>query len=370
MNDYNPEKILQRLEGELPQTLKHIPQLPFCKFLLMSAMQKSIRRGEVERAESFALSLFHADPRSLFRRISIISLEDIGMGGTDAVIDTIAAVKSPIWRRACGQDRVAVLLAGKLARSAKSRFVTELYSSSSKGNEAASMRKKVAKSHNSELETILLDPDQSPYNRTLAAWSLAGTDMYPCKNFTRAGNVQIAIDALRKLTVPASLTETCIRFLKDFRYPLALFLPLAADIFTRHKAELEVRSEVCLSSPEAHGLPTYALDMYSRIGQACIRQLKADVKSLKPYSIDQIFEGLFFLESENCNKRLTCDALERFRLNGIRDVMADLGLEAEDFMHLQRVLAKNLDIYNDIRLKHVEQAFSAAQNNLFSGGRA
>lgn len=56
---------------------------------VISALQKSIRRGEVEQACMFAYEMYISSPQledKLWRRLLTISVEDIGMGNPNAVL--------------------------------------------------------------------------------------------------------------------------------------------------------------------------------------------------------------------------------------------------------------------------------------------
>lgn len=74
---------------------------------------------------------------------------------------------------------------------------------------------------------------------------------------------------------------------------------------------------------------------------------------LARYTNTAIGEGLFFIEAETLNPRLTCDSWDDFRRESIFALMQSLGVEDEDYLALQRSLIKNYDLYNEIRLEKV-----------------
>lgn len=56
---------------------------------VVSALQKSIRRGNVENASTFAYEMYITSPEmenKLWQRLMVISVEDIGMGATNAPV--------------------------------------------------------------------------------------------------------------------------------------------------------------------------------------------------------------------------------------------------------------------------------------------
>src|SRR5580692_8157195 len=86
-----------------------------------SALQKAIRRGEIEMAQSAALALFGDDRAGAWRRMIGIAYEDIGVGDIDALIETVAACTSSEWRSQQGNARVLAYLARRLAEAPKDR---------------------------------------------------------------------------------------------------------------------------------------------------------------------------------------------------------------------------------------------------------
>lgn len=358
----------QRLADELtPCTLRRVALLSADKYVLASGLQKAIRRGEVKRAASFALSLAHADRRMLWRRLLVIVFEDIGIANTELVIQTLAACQSPLERRKAGDVEVAVHLAKKMAASVKSRFVTEALSHTERNQELSSMRKSLPKLSNRKLATLIHDPAQTPQTRFLALWGLAGTKAFPAKGFKRdTGDLAAAAKALRALPVPEKLTEACIAALKSMPWPLVLFTPLAATLVQSQDCRIET-AQPC-SSPEFEGIPMYAVDcLYTRLGQASLRQLQKQTPALQGYNGMQMGETLFFIESEGMNRRLTSGALAVFRQEAIEALMASLGLSPREYRLLEKILIREWDRLNDLRLRQFERSLHGMTEGLFSG---
>ncbi|MCE9508323.1 MAG: hypothetical protein K8R48_08455 [Alphaproteobacteria bacterium] len=372
LSSFSFQSILTRLAAEIPATgLKRIPIIGCDKWVAASGLQKSIRRGDQKLAASFALPLAYADRRMLWRRLLVTAFEDCSMGGPDVVQEVVAAYKCPVWRREIGDTELAVHLARKMAASVKSRYLTEMLFYIDLSVETAKARTCAEKAGNKKLGNIILDPDRQPHERFTALWALAGTKAYPAKGFTRTGDIAVAADALRRLPAPPELTETCIAVLRDMPYPLPLFMPLAWTIFEQQKTDLRVHQERPLSSPEFETVPAFAIDpLYTRIGQASVRQLQKTVPALKGYTPAQLGETLFFICGENIDQRLTSDALDRFRESSIHALMLDLGLDQQEYAVLTRTLIKHWDLYNELRLKQLERSLYGAEADLFSAAEA
>ncbi len=127
MTEYNADAIIYNLERAIKRGKLIQPEpLVGDKWLLSSAMQKAIRRGDVEMAERAASSLWHQDRMSFWRRLHVAALEDCGVASTDVVISVLTATASSAWRRKVGDLRVGLYLVRLLCQSVKTRIADEL----------------------------------------------------------------------------------------------------------------------------------------------------------------------------------------------------------------------------------------------------
>jgi hypothetical protein len=349
---------LDRIAGELPHNvLKGIQSMPFDKWVIMSLMQKACRRGQVDLVGRAALTLWQQDKRALWRRLAMIAAEDCAVGDIETVLDVIVAAQSPAaWRKTVGDAALGVHLAQRMAKAAKTRYLTELYLYSELSRKTAKAREWAAKASFKELASILHDPSKEAHEQALALFALFGSKRFETKNFQRPnGDVAAAVKIVKEMPVPCDLLSVCTSTLGTPHFPLAMLLPVGWLQMQRQAQNLTIRKETNVSSPEINGLPMYAVDgMYTRTGIASIKELKEAVPALAGYSNVAIGEGFFFIEAEALNPRLTCPAWDDFRRDSIFAVMQSLGLEDDDYLALNRALIKNYDIYNDIRIAKVE----------------
>jgi hypothetical protein len=91
------------------QSLDPITPLPCDRWLALSAMQKSIRRGDGLTAQRALRTLYQHDPSSAWRRLLIIACEDIGIGALDAVVMTATRCANVKALREMGKDQAAAL---------------------------------------------------------------------------------------------------------------------------------------------------------------------------------------------------------------------------------------------------------------------
>ena len=348
---------LDKIADTLPRNVLTGSELmSFDRWILMSGMQKAIRRGDAGLAGRLALSLWSQDKRSLWRRLSIIASEDCAMGDIDLVLDVTVATKYPAWRKNVGDAALGVHFAQRMARSTKTRYLTELYLYSDLSKQAAKARQWAETASFKELSSILHNPAKEAPEQTLALWGLFGSHRFEAKNFQRTdGNVEEAVKTVKKMPVPEEVLSICTATVGTPHFPLTMLLPIGWLENQRQSKNLTIRKETPVSSPECKGLPLFCVDgMYTRTGIASVKELKKAVPSLASYNNTQIGEGYFFIEAETLNPRLTCPAWEDFRRDSIFAVMQSLGVEDEDYMALHRALIKHYDLYNDIRLAKVE----------------
>lgn len=333
----------------------------------MSGMQKAIRKGDVTLAGRLALSLWMQDKRSLWRRLAMISAEDVAMGDLDLVLDVTIAAKFSSWRKAVGDAALGVYFARRMAKAAKTRYITELYLYSDLANQASKARAWAARAPFKELASTLHDPTKEAPEQTLALWGLFGSRRFEARNLQRKGaDIEEVFKAVKEMPLPEEVLSICAATVGTPHFPLTMLLPVGLLEMQRQAKNLAPRKEAPVSSPECKGLPMYAVDgMYTRTGIACIKELKKAVPGLAGYSNKAIGESFFFIEAEVLNPRLTCPAWDDFRQQSIYAVMQSLGVAKEDYMALQRTLIKNYDLYNDIRLAKVE-AIPATMKDMFT----
>lgn len=98
---------------------------PDDKFVIRSALQKGVRRGQSERAVELALALHRIDRAYVWRAVLTIALEDVGFGSADAVLWATAA-QSAAFRGRVGELPLLIALTLEMSRCLKTRSACEL----------------------------------------------------------------------------------------------------------------------------------------------------------------------------------------------------------------------------------------------------
>jgi replication-associated recombination protein RarA len=67
------------------------------RWVAASLLQKAVRRGETQLALRAAFTLHQFDRASVWRRLMIIAVEDIGAAEPDAIAEAVAIATSSAW---------------------------------------------------------------------------------------------------------------------------------------------------------------------------------------------------------------------------------------------------------------------------------
>ncbi len=137
---------------------------PQNKWLLVSCLQKSVRKGFVDLVENYTEELFDIDRSYLTYRLSIMAIEDIGISNIPLISDFLKTeIKKSNIDELGGKDYI-VKIAKELSESIKDRSACDLISISTMYGEK----------HYEDYEKIFLDESQTLVRRVLAAWEILG----------------------------------------------------------------------------------------------------------------------------------------------------------------------------------------------------
>src|SRR3977135_1945178 len=97
------------------------------RWIALSSLQKSIRRGAVEPATTAAMALW-SEPSRLLDRLLVIGLEDIGVGDPEVLREVIELTTDRAWRRKLPDKgrEVTLGLVERMCAATKSRFAYEI----------------------------------------------------------------------------------------------------------------------------------------------------------------------------------------------------------------------------------------------------
>lgn len=139
------------------------------KWILVSCLQKSIRKGYVNLALNYADELYDMERAYLLYRLSIIALEDVGLGNVDSVHDFMLTEIKKAEIEAKGGKEYVMEVVKQFALSNKDRTACDLtYLSGFYQGAPTNTEGKSA-------EQIFLSNEVSVVKRVLAGWQVLGT---------------------------------------------------------------------------------------------------------------------------------------------------------------------------------------------------
>jgi hypothetical protein len=271
MNDLSNDLFQSEVEStdHLP-ILDSINPLRCDRWLALSAMQKSIRRGDGLTAQRALATLYRDDPSSTWRRLLIIACEDVGIGALRAVVMTATRCANAKALREMGKDEAAVLATARmLAEAPKDRSADLLFAVVLHDPALETMRSRCRSVSVARRLEFVADPTLSLPERALAVWHSSGVEAWGEQRIG-PGDVDALMQTYAELGVPERLLEAIAVAIKRAREPFPLLLPLLWLAAAGGESEL-------LDSPLApsgliNGVPLYALDRHTRLGRQAIKR--------------------------------------------------------------------------------------------------
>jgi hypothetical protein len=323
-------------------------------WIVSSLLQKSIRRGETEIARRAAVTFFKLKGLAIWRRLTVIAFEDIGIGSPDAVMLTVAAASDSAWRKDQGGDlRAAVHLAGLLAEAPKDRSAD--YLCGAKDHPAlASFGEAMT---NANLETRLSrTSDQSLTLPQQAVAAISATGFGPRGEILRAGGLNALLTAFRNLGAPEELVVAAGIAAARTRELITVMVPLIW-LAARNNKKMVCH---CSIPPlvRAGDVPLYALDKHTRSGRQAIwrfarenQSVRACLERFVPASQTRsaAYVAAFYVDAAPVDRRLMWDQSEALETFGIERDLQCVGVLAEGIQPLLAAMRANLGHLNELR---------------------
>ena len=274
-------------------TLDPIKPLPCDRWLALSAMQKSIRRGDSLTAQCALATLYQHDPNSTWRRLLIIACEDVGIGALGAVLMTARRCANVKALRAKGRDGAAALATAQmLAEAPKDRSADLLFTVVLRDPALETMRSNCRSVSVVRRLEFVADPTLSLPERALAVWHSSGIELRG-EQRVGPGDLGALMRTYTELGVPERLLEAVVVAIKKAREPFILLLPLLWLAAAGSESELLDRAPA--PSDLISGVPLYALDSHTRLGRQAIRRFAEEnaeiAQFLTEHSCGSVDEG-------------------------------------------------------------------------------
>jgi len=226
----NKADVLSIARQKLSEAISNF-QTPSCDplnvspWIVMSLMQKAIRRGEEQLALRAAATLLHVSPERLWRRCSCIAFEDVGVADLGTVAIVTAALAGKRNRASLGGEwRVASYIVSRMVHAPKCRGADDLLMTAELHPTFTEARREFAAMSTRELLALMIGGEALPV-RALACWFAIGTDQRPSYHLSYR-DPHAVFDALNDAGYPDVLVEMARENFSRTREVLAPFIVL------------------------------------------------------------------------------------------------------------------------------------------------
>jgi len=363
-------KILDPQNDQIAQEIQNHPPLEPTnmmaadKWVLASAFQKAIRRGELEIAQSAGLSLLLEDKQMLYRRLHVLAVEDVGVGDIDLAICILAATGDAKTRQLLGGDRVVLgYLIERLCGAALDRTADHLLSIAQDHPHLEDARWDFGRGLINELFDRIKSPDVPLTTRSVAAWYAAGTKQFRSDGlWSRQGDLEGLFGCYQGMGAENALLDACRVAVRKMRNPLPLFLPLIWSEFSHSKVDKVEETDI----PDTRfvdGIPAYALGGHTRLGKRALREFLRQCEPVRECLEkclpdtgwqDTSDVAVFHVESALVKRQRLWDEFGNLKTLGIEGDVCRNGLAPEAVMDLMAIVRENMPLLDDIRVEILE----------------
>ena len=347
------------------------------QWVVISLLQKSIRRGEVATAQRAAVTLFAQKGSAIWRRFMVIAFEDVGAASPDAVALTVAASTDPSWRKISGGDpHIAVQLARVLAEAPKSRSAEHLTTSAQHHPSLAMARMLRGAGSLKDQLAAVMHQNASLTERALAAWCASGIDWVAEKRANP--DLPALLDKFRNLGVPDELVTATGIAARKTREPITLMVPLVWLAATRHGHPTITESKVPVAKI-VDGVPMYALDKHTRLGREAIRRFASENDEVRETLVrfvpaarrnDAAYMASFYADAAPLATKLVWNGADDLEQFGTETDLLLSGVPPEGFAPLQVALRNNLGHLNEVRARvfALQRSAGAGMHSILAAG--
>jgi hypothetical protein len=285
------------------------PTEPFSQddpYLLSSATQKAVRRGDIALARRAGHHLLALDPARLWRRLMTLALEDIGIGDTDAAADLVAISTLKAARRVLGGDRHALEIA--LARACgalKDRSGDHLLSIV--GREPIQSADQAAlRSASANALLAMMASSSLPWTRRVRAAVMASGRDERAGSYGAPG-LGAVLDVAHEMGVSPVFIVACEAYAARSRDLLPVVVPVAAMLSASARPQARDATSHELAPVEMiDGWPGYAFDpLWTRTGKRAVDLWLRSYLAKPQWLPRQVAAALWNAESAACDRTLS-----------------------------------------------------------------
>ena len=350
------EQVADLVASSTPNTL---PPLITDKWIVSSALQKAIRRSDVETAQRAALGFFHLAGADIWRRFLIIASEDVGGASVETMAITAAVCQEAAWRKRQGEpERLILWLAKLLAESPKDRSTDYLICAARDHHSLADTRQLCANLPMADRLAMVGDISQPLPVRAVAAWYASGLDWDWRRPIVGRGDKVGLMQTYLDLGVPEPLVAATKLAMVRAREPITCLAPMVWQEANRWGCTgvLDIEPP---PTDYVEGVPLYALDRHTRLGKRAIEDFAINCKSvrdcLEAYvpvgkRKEAAYTAAFYTDGHPIRRRFAWRDSLALEMFGIESDMLSSTTSVYDGATLLTVMISNLSSLNAVRV--------------------
>lgn len=263
----------------------NIEPAPCDKWVAVSSLHKSIRRGETLTALKATATLLMLDPAYLVKRLPIIAFEDIGIANPTLCLLTLFASSKRV-HHAYGRNKVACYLVEQMAKSAKSRTSTDIYCLTLSDPDAANYLHSCLHTPVERLVAVALDTSLNLTHRMTALKVISGFSERLPNGYHRTisrARLDLLEQVCEAMALPDVLNQAVLLGNGKTEGLNASMLLAFEMLMEAAKARVERN---IIPSQDYQGINLASLDIYCRSGRVAISQLLESSKLLQQFLIE------------------------------------------------------------------------------------
>lgn len=244
--------------------------MPCDRWLARSLIHKAIRRGEVALAWRALATLLRENPAGIWRALTIIAMEDVGVSGMGPFTTAVVAGRDRRWRDRNGGDwKVAAFAVRQLCLADHDQAVCDLYHHAVGSLAHAIRRAEALESGIGDL-AAQLQCSRPLIDRGIAALAIGGG----LGEGQRHRDPFAVLELLADQSSAWPIVDICRAAWRLSRCPLALIMPLIWGEWINRSSAAVVND---LFPPVSYigDLLGYAIDQFTRTGIQVSRRLLA-----------------------------------------------------------------------------------------------
>ena len=338
--------------------LGDIQPLPCDRWVAMSALQKAIRRGQVETAKRAVRTLLVTGKvEAVWKRLMIIGFEDIGLGSIDALLMVCALASEKIIRAEYESELAALdAVVVALCKAPKDRSADLLYSIAQFDPALSGFRSMLDGNSDAERLHLLAQRSLSLYERAALVLHTVNA---------RGKVTGDSVDDLLRCFAGLGVSDTLLAMIKvsahKVQEPMCLMMmPLWLDQRITIDRPTSKPSTYPASVPVwqlEHGVPLAAVDGSTRLGRKAITVFTANNEAVrgcvealpKQHVAAAMRLAVFYADSAKTYPALNWQHQREVQTRGIAGDFAGINIASTQAVTLVDAVRSNLDHLNAIR---------------------